>query len=405
MNIKKLTAVFLILSLMVTPLLFSACGDGGSSDIDLGAVFAHDEEPEPIIHKVGFIYRGFVVNSTHNMIWENSRTQLERNLGIETYFIEGVLVKNFMEAVDLLIDRGVTIIVSTHHGFSTVAERAAAENKDLQFINFGGNVARPNMASFQPLLYQPANVCGLAASLNSRATSIGIVVDGRMFNSNGVVNSYIQGAKEVIGSTMTTYVNYASSEKEADVIRAIDDLVDKGNDVIMLYLSTDYGIRYCEQIGVNVIAYAGNLPELAPNHYMTGFYFNVDSYITEQVRFIQNDGFLPAVTIGEMETGHSRLIQMNLNLDDPDSSVVSLETVELTDLLFASLIRSDRVFVGEIVDIFGNVHVERGVTLTYKDVLAIDWMDFTVGNNEGFFSEPTEPEVIQLVVRGTAVDD
>ncbi|MCL2072151.1 MAG: BMP family ABC transporter substrate-binding protein [Oscillospiraceae bacterium] len=392
---KKIASILLILSLISLIPLFSGCNNGsaknGEEDIGNGEIVPE----EPTIHKVGFIYRGSVGNSTHNLIWENGRIQLERNLGVETYYIEDVFVKNFMEAVELLIERGVTVIVSTCHSFANITERAANENRDIDFISFGGKTAQFNLASFQPLLYQPANISGLAAALNTDASSIGIVADNRMFNSAGVINAYIEGAKDVLEPNLTTYVNYVSSDSEREIRQAVDDLVSKGNDVIMLYLGSDYGIKYCESIGVNVVAYSGNLPNLAPDNYITGFYFNVDSYLTEQVRFIQNDIFFPQVTVGWLETGSSQLIRLN--------STVSDETVELTELLFSSLIRNDRVFMGQIIDRFGTVQVEHGVTLSYTDVLAIDWLDASAsGNNVTSFTEPVaEVALIPLVVKGS----
>ena len=394
---KRLMALLLILSLVTMVPLMSACKNDNVGD-DAAETTADDIEQEPIEHKVGYIYYGSVRNSTHNLIMENSRIQLEKNLGVETYFIEDVFVKNFMDAVELLIEYGVTIIVSTSQAFENVAERAATENKSVQFISFGNSSTRMNLTAFQPLLYQPANICGLAAAYNSESDSLGVVVDDRMFNSGGVVNAYLQGAREVRTTNLVTYVNYASSESDSEVRAAIDDLVAKGNDVIMLYLSTDYGIRYCEQIGVKVVAFSRNLPELAPNNYITGFFFNLDSYITEQVRFIQNDAFFPITTFGVLDTGHVQMIKLNDNVNEGTS--------KLTDFLYDALTKNDRVFVGKISDIFGNTVVEHGITLSFRDVLNIKWLDSSATDRVGKFTEPLADVVlVPLVVKGTAIDD
>lgn len=395
---KKLLSFLLILSLALTLPFLSSCGGGKDvPDSDPEETTGEEVAEEPIEHIVGFIYNGTVKNSTHNLIMENARNQLERNLGVATYFIEDVYVKNFIEAVDLFIERGVTIIISGNRVFEHVVERAAKDNPDINFISFGNSSTRLNLTNFLPLLYQPANVCGLAAAYNSDSDTLGIVADNRMFNCAGVINAYIQGAKEVPSAHFATYVNYASSGNEADVKAAIDDLVSKGNDTIMLYLSTDYGIKYCEQIGVKVIAFSGNLPELAPNNYITGFYFNVDSYITEQVRFIQNEYFMPMTTIGEMVTGHVQMIKLN--------STVTEGTSELTDLLYNGINNNDKVFEGKITDNFGTVMVQSGVTLTFFDVLEIDWLDYSVGSNFKEFSGPVpEFDLPPLVIKGTKKD-
>lgn len=390
---KKMTALFLIVSVAVMLSLFSACNRGG--DDENPEETTKSEEKEPVIHKVGFIYWGTVENSTQNLIFENGRTQLEKNLGVETYFIENVFVTNFTEAVDLLSENGVTVIVSTSPAFSNVVKRAAENNKSIKFISFGDTNTLSNLATFRPLLYQPANVCGLAAAFNSEADTLGIVADNNMYNCYGVVNAYIEGAKEVRQTNFGAYVNYVSSDNRGEVRRAIDDLIEKGNDVIMLYLSTDYGIKYCEELGVKAVAFAGNLPELAPNNYLTGFSFNVDSYLTEQVRFIQNDAFSPGTTVGQLGTGLVQMIRLN--------NIVYDGTEELTDFLYDSLTKNDRVFVGKLIDSHGTVVVQHGITLTYKEVLEMDWLDACTNNKVEKFSDAAveELELVPLVVRGS----
>jgi hypothetical protein len=379
------------MAIMLTA-VFTACNTSDPEDED------EDEEEEEveIIHKVGFIYNGFLEGSTHNLIWESARLQLERNLDIETCYIENVFVTNFSEAVGMLLSRDVTIIVSTNEAFKNMADRAALANKDVVFISFGGDNTASNVTNFKPLVYQPANVAGLAASYNSDAASFGIVADHTMFNAAGVVNSYIIGLKDFLSRSVDVHVNYASSTNEADIAAAIDDLQAKGAEVVMLYMSSDFGIRYCEQIGMKVVAYAGNLPELAPNYYVTGFYFNVNSYLTEQVMFIINEMFSPRTTFGEMRSGHALLTRLNSNQD-----IVAPDTRALTDLLFEEIEFRDGIFKGQILDNHGKQQVEPGYTLNYSEVLSVNWLEFSVGSNVTNFSEPREEiPLTQLAVRG-----
>jgi len=391
----KAMAVFLILSLIAVP-LFTGCNrgeDNGDGD-ETTEEAAPPEEPKP--HKVGFVYRGAVENSTHNLLWENARSQLERNLGVETCYVEDVFVQNFREAVELLVSHDVTVVVSTSHSFENAVRSVALDYKDIDFISLGGEGTLSNLTIFNPLLYQPANVCGLAAAFNAVSPVIGIVADARMYNCAGVINAYIQGKKEYLTTRVETRINYVSSTNETEVKRAIDDLVEQGHDVIMLYMSTDYGIKYCEEIGVRVIAYAGNLPELAPNNYITGFYFNVDSYLTEQVRFIQNNSFQPTTRYGGLDSGHARMIRLN-----PDETIVDPVTERLTNALYKGIVEHDMVFMGEIIDNQGQLQVESGVVLTQKEALTIAWLDFSVREHPTRFSDPVEhPAIVPLVVRG-----
>jgi basic membrane lipoprotein Med (substrate-binding protein (PBP1-ABC) superfamily) len=254
-----------------------------------------------------------------------------------------------------------------------------------------------NLTTFTPLLHQPANVCGLAAAFNTDTGKIGIVADPNMFNVSGVINAYIEGAKITINHNMETYVNYADSNDETTIRAAIDHLVENGNDVIMLYLATDYGIRYCEQIGVKFVAYSHDLPRLAPNYHVTGFFFNASSYVTEQVRFIQNGIFNPFRTVVGMDTGHTSLLGLN-----PTDDFLRPETWPLTDNLRRGVIASDKIFTGAIVDnsLESTVQVEHGVTLPYEEILRIRWLDISVGSRVVHFeSAVDEIPIVELEIK------
>jgi basic membrane lipoprotein Med (substrate-binding protein (PBP1-ABC) superfamily) len=380
---------------MIIP-FFTACNNSNSGD-ENGETTTTAAEETPSVHKVGFIYSGFVRNSTHNLIFEDSRIQLERNRGIETCYVENVFVSNFQEAVELLISRDVTIIISTSPGFANSAQNAAIANKDTIFFSFGGDKTLANLSVFKPCLYQASHIAGLAASFNTNSNSIGIVADASMFNHEGVINGYILGVTEYLDRSVQAHVNYVNSDNANDVQRAIDDLVNnQGVEIVMLYLSTDFGIRHCEARGIKVIAYSGNLPEIAPDNYITGFYFNVNSYLTEQVLFIQNDMFYPSRTYGGMNTGHVHLIDLNRT----EGAVVS-GTRSLTDELLKEVLKKDQVFMGQIIDNLGVTQVEYGYTLNTEQIFDIRWLVHAVGHRIVLMSEPlSQIPFTPLVVRG-----
>ena len=49
-------------------------------------------EEEKIIYKVGFVYSGHVADGATNGAFEVARAQIERSLGLETCYVENVLV-------------------------------------------------------------------------------------------------------------------------------------------------------------------------------------------------------------------------------------------------------------------------------------------------------------------------
>ena len=391
---NKFIALFMIISLIFAP-LFTSCDKGGDGAGD-ETTTTEEVAEEPIVHKVGFIYDGTVANSAYNLIWEDARAQLERNFGVETGYVENVFVSNFEDAVRLLSERNFTVVVSTSDAFKPIIVKTAELFKKIKFISFGGEKLSANLTTFEPLIYQPANICGMAASYNTNSEVFGIVSDPVIFNHEGVINAYIRGVKDFVERGGDFHVNYVNSFIEADVKKAVDDLVEKGIDVIMLYLYTDYAIKYCESLGVKVVAFSGNLPDLAPQNYITGFYFNVTSYISEQVMYIINDMFFPEHFVGDLGSGHARMINLNT-----DENVVSPGTKMFTDALYKRMLTNDQVFKGQIFDNFMNIQVEHGYTLNYREVLEMKWMEFSVGGNiKGFSDAVTEIPYSELIVRG-----
>ncbi|MDR0197018.1 MAG: BMP family ABC transporter substrate-binding protein [Oscillospiraceae bacterium] len=378
-------------------LMLAACGGGGESDGTDNSDSTVAEPDEPSM-KVGFIYSGNLGNGTINKIFNDARLQLEKNLGVETCYIEGVLVSDFPNAVDKLIkEHDVTVIVSCSDFFANSCDKAASDYTDVSFICFGGDKSYPNLTCFQPLLYQPANICGLAAAIEQG--SVGVVADHRMYNYAGVINSYILGAKLINQANLDVAINWARSDSRQDTIKAIDDIVAQGHEIVMLYQSTDYGIRYCEENNIKFIAFANNLEEIAPKNYVTGFYFNVNSFITEQVRLIQNEMFTGSVTPGELKEGKTRVTPLNEAINDYDS------VKYLTDTLYENITRSqdDGIFKGEVKDNFGTIQIPRGVTLGSSEVLNMRWIEISALSNLKRFSEPlTEAQLVpsDLVVHG-----
>ncbi|MCL1881935.1 MAG: BMP family ABC transporter substrate-binding protein [Oscillospiraceae bacterium] len=387
--IKKLTSILLAVALiMLVTISFTACDDeennGTTTDEgseDNGTDLSNeDEQPAELTpQRVGFIYSGQIEGSSHNKMWEDARANLEMQLDADTFYVENVFISNFAEAVDLLVTYGVDVIISTSHFFANAVEIESVNHRNIVFISFGGETVSPNLIAFVSHLYQPAHVAGFAAAHNTAVgvDSMGIILDSRMHNAHGVVNSFIQGAKFNFLAGVTIHVRLVNSRSVEEVRQAVDQLIAEGNDTIFAYIDTEYAITYAEQRGVNVVGFANNVPQLAPNNHIAGLYFNVNSYLVEQVRIIQNETFVPSVTRGALSTGHVRLSAINA-----DPMVVEPETHDLAGLIHERVSEGTAaIFAGEIMDNHGEVQVPNGVTLTSREILDLNWFEHSIGGN------------------------
>jgi basic membrane lipoprotein Med (substrate-binding protein (PBP1-ABC) superfamily) len=210
-----------------------------------------------------------------------------------------------------------------------------------------------------------------------------MVVDSNMYNAFGVANAFALGVRELAHAQVNVSLNWALSAHHDDTRAAILDLVEQGCDIIFVYQSDEYGIRYLEELGVNVMGFAFNLPELAPENYITGMYMNFNTYLIDKVRnyMYGNIGVFGDLTRRGLHHGMVEMIGFH-------DARVKQGTRELADAL-REMIMDERsaVFSGEIRDGAGAIRVEKGSTLYISQVFTIRWLTNII-DTEKNFSEP-----------------
>lgn len=324
------------------------------------------EEPK-VVWKVGFVYSGFVDDGATNGCFEVARAQIERSLGLETCYIENCLVADFPNAVNTLKDEGCNIIVACSPKFSNSAAKESRATAGTYYIAFGGDSQGGAISSFGGELYQTASVCGLAAAHNTKTNAIGIVADPGEYNVYGVVDAFVLGAAEIWSAHTDVRVNWAWSNSKSEIEAAIDDLVSQGCDIIMSYMETDYAVRYAAGKGVRVIGNCYDLPEIAPDNFITGYFFNFSTFLVDEIRSIVNDSFDPKIYEGDVASGMARLVTFGNNLENG--------TEDICKTLY-NYIKEGKAetFMGEIKNIDGKIMVEKGQSMTFGNIKKINWL-------------------------------
>ena len=351
-------------------------------------------EPEKIIHKVGFVYSGSVEGSTTNLMFEAARAQIKKSLGIDTCYIENVLVADFPEAVRLLQEAGCTMIVSCSHKFANSVDREARTLNGTTYISFGGEKSSSNVTCFGGELYQTAAVTGMAAAHNTVTNKIGIIADPGEYNAYGVLDAFCLGAAEILAAQTDVRVDWAWSNNEAEIRSAVDDLITQGCDVIMSYMESDLPIRYAAGRGVKLIGNAANIPELAPDDYLTAFHFNFSTHIVDKVRSVMNDNFHPSKYAGDIASGMVRMVEFSPMSKTGTGTICSK---------YYNYIKSGnaKIFTGEIRNANGVVVVEKGQSLEWNNVSQINWLINTVRRTTPFTEINENPISSDFVIRGS----
>ena len=341
---------------------------------------------------VGFIYSGKASGNAAAGYFEAARAEAERVLGAKTYYIEDVLVSQFEQATAALVDKGCNVIVSTDARFvNAVADEAKANNK-VQFVSFGGSNSLGNLASFQGQLYKPAYVNGFAAAYNSDSNILGVLADPSVISVYPLVDAFALGAKELTELNTDIRINWAWGNKDTEVKDAIDDLIAQGCDVIYCASYSEFAVKYCETKGVKVCGLFYNMPEIAPNQYLTGSFCNLNIFLIDVLRTVRYNTDPVGVYRGGIDEGAVRVVAIN-------EEKAKEGTKTLTDKLYE--LCSDNkaaVFSGEIKDSEGEVKIPKGKTLDLDDIFTIDWLESSFKAEKNFCQPVTQPVPSDLYV-------
>jgi len=387
---KKILTLLLCGVLAIALLSFTACEDSDSDWSHIGGFVTSDEEedPFPLRLVVGFIYDTSAESGTVAAIFERSRFELERTLGVETRYVENVLLQQFDDAVAALIAGGCNVIVAASPRYNSAVVTSARRNLSIHYISFGGTDMAFNLSSIQPLLFQAANVNGFTAAFNTETNKIGIVADRNMFHAHGVVSAFALGVNELPHTQAEVSLNWALSARISDTRRAIDDLIAQGCDIIFFYQTEDYGIKRAEELGIKTMAFAYNLPELAPENYLTGMFMNLNPIMIDTVRTIMYGNFSRALTRGGFNEGAVGIIKLNEDLLN-DGTVTIAQT-----LMSFIADGSSPVFGGEVIDTSNVIRIRKGEILPLSAIFAVKWIPENVTVEQDMSAPLVQDELI-----------
>ena len=396
-------------------LLFTGCSGGDTEDPESTTttepyVTVTDEEGNPVTDEsgevvtsiislvpeekelnIGFIYPGEAGGDSVSEVFESARIQAERTLGAHTCYIENVLVSQFEDATAALVSAGCNVIVGTSSKYAHAIYDEARANSRVYFISFGGTETSYNLANFQGELYKTAYVSGLAAAYNSTSNILGIVADPSALSCYNIADAFTLGAKELTDNKTDVRLNWAWGNRDDETKAAIDDLVAQGCDVIFAATYSKYAVEYCEKLGVRVIGIAYDLPELAPENYLTGSFYNVTTFLIDMLRTYRYNTYGSVTYMGGIDEGAVRLVNFNENCKEG--------TVEICDALYQLCENgSANVFRGEIRSNSGVVKVEKGTSLTGGEILTVDWLEECITVVNDFCAPQTDPEQSDLTI-------
>lgn len=356
---KKITA--LVLALVVAMSMFTGCT---KKDVSVSGT----DSGEKALPKVGFVYVGPVGDGGYTYSHDQGRIYLEKELGVETTFVENVEEGPECEKVlNDLIDQGCNVIFATSFGFMDYVEKVAAENPDVKFFHCSGYKNAENFTNYFGRIYQARYLSGIVAGLKTETNEIGYVAAFGIPEVVRGINAFTLGVQSVnpeavvkVKWTNTWYD--PAKEKEAGKA-----LLDENCDVIAQHQDTAGPQQAAEERGKWAIGYNTDSRKEAPGSFMTAPIWNWGPYYVSGVQSVIDGTFQSESYWGGMETGTVALAEL--------TELAPAEAQAAVDAAKAEKIKdgTDTIFTGEILDQEGNVKVAAGQSMTDEELLSFNW--------------------------------
>lgn len=367
MNFEKFKRVKLLAAaLSVTMLLgFTGCSNGTEDESSSESSETSDVEANIAVHKVGYIFRESVSGGGFAAQMCEQRERASNRSSVETCYIDKVTLSDLEGAVKALSEAGCTDIVTCSATYANIATTVAKKYLDLNFICYGALYDGLNISAYSEAMYQGAYVGGLVAEFNSKAKKIGVVVDTALPNAVAVANAVKLGSD--LNQDGGAEVFAASAEKDNEIEKAIDALLENRCDVIVCYTNSPHSADYCERKGVKFVGCLDHSSEENKYSNMLMYYYaRRDSYFLAQFKSMKMDTLENTEYIGDMSNGIIKVSQaQDVALDG---------TQKLIDALVPFLTNGKAVvFKGPLKDTQGNVKYLEADRMTDLEIAEMDW--------------------------------
>ena len=125
--------------------------------------------------KAAFLYLGPIGDQGWTRAHDEGRLDLENTFGIETMFVENVVVEDAERVITTLATRGYSPIFTTSFGYMGPTLAAAKKFPNTIFMHCSGYKRAPNVGTYMARLYQSRYLTGLVAGAMTKSNIIGYV--------------------------------------------------------------------------------------------------------------------------------------------------------------------------------------------------------------------------------------
>jgi len=375
--------------LILVALLFTACQPAATPTPTPRPKATAEPTPKPPPEelKAAFVYVAPIGDLGWTWAHDQARLMVEKELGIETAFIENVPEGPDAERVIRdFATKGYDIVFATSFGFMDHMLTVAGEFPDEYFEHCSGYRTADNMATYFGRMYQPRFLSGLVAGKATESNKIGFVAAFPIPEVVRGINAFTLGVREV-NPNATVHVVWTQTwfdpvkEKEAAVA-----LLDAGCDVIAQHQDTTEPQKAAQERGAVSIGYDSDMRQFVGDTVLTSPVWNWGPYYVNRIKAAMDGTWETGQYWGGMKDGIVDLAALSPQVSGDVQAVVDEHKQKI-------LSGEWDVFCGPIKSQDGKLAIAPGVCMSDGDMLGMSWF---VGGVVGEVPGGSPPPVAEV---------
>jgi simple sugar transport system substrate-binding protein len=319
--------------------------------------------------KVGFVYIGPVNDGGWNTAHEAARQAMMKALGDR---VTSTYVANVNEGPDServfrdLANQGCGLIFGTSFGYMDPLMKVARSFPNVKFEMCTGFKKAPNVANYNIRFHEGRSVIGTIAGMLTKSNIGGYLGTFPVPEVVSGINSFQLAAQKVNPKfkTKVIWINtWFDPAKEADAARA---LIDQGVDVMTQHTDSPAAVQVCEKKGIPTFGQGSDQSQFAPTMCKTStedqwspFYISAAKDIL--AKSWQNKDEYWGIKEGALKMAPIKNV--------PDNVKAAGDKV-----IQGWIDGSYNVYAGPIKDQKGNLKVKEGESLSFGDILGLNWL-------------------------------
>lgn len=329
---------------------------------------AEQPTPQPATKtKVAFVYVAPIGDLGWTWAHDQGRLMVEKELGVETAYIENVpegpdaerVIRDFAQ-------KGYNPIFTTSFGFMDPTINVAKEFPNTWFVHISGYKTAPNVSTVFAGIEEARYLSGLVAGSMTKSNIIGYVAAFPIPEVIRGINAFAQGVREVNPNAEVRVVwtnTWFDPPKEKEAAEA---LLDQGADIIAQHQDTTEPQKAAKDRGAYSIGYDSDMAKFVGDTVLTSPIWNWGPKYVDIVKRVMEGTYQSEAYFGRFKDGTFDLAPLSPLVPDDVKQLVEKRKQELIDGKF-------NIFCGPLISAAGVEVLPQGRCMTVEERLAMDF--------------------------------